>query len=52
MCYGNMMERAISQADDLVVDQPLKFVLPEHSGIVTREEYFKILGIKDGKKMI
>ena len=52
MCYGTMMERAINTADTLVVDQPMKFVLPEHSGIVDRDEYFRIMNIKDGKKVI
>ena len=52
MCYGTLMERAISETDKLVVDQPMKFILPEHSGIVSREEYYKIIGIKDGKKIL
>jgi hypothetical protein len=36
MCYGDMMERAIATSDDLLVNNRLKFILPEHSGIVTR----------------
>ena len=42
----------MSQADDLVVNHPMKFALPEHSGIVTMEEYQQILGIKDGKRAL
>ncbi len=37
MLYGNMMERAMSEADTLLIEKPLKFVLPAHSGIVTTE---------------
>jgi hypothetical protein len=29
----------------------MKFVLPAHSGIVSTEEYYRIIGIKDGKKI-
>lgn len=34
MCYGRMMERAMETADTLIVEHPLKFALPVHSGIV------------------
>ena len=37
MCYGTMMERAMQEADKLIVDNPYKFYLPEHSGIVSQE---------------
>jgi len=46
MCYGDMMERAIATSDELLVNNRLKFILPEHSGIVSREEYMKIVGLK------
>lgn len=49
--YGNMMERAQKEADKLLIENPMKFALPEHSGIVSMEEYYKIIGIKDGKKI-
>jgi hypothetical protein len=39
MCYGRMMERAREEADKLIVEDPYKFYLPPHSGIVTTEEY-------------
>lgn len=52
MLYGNMFERAQVVADDLLVQDPNKFLLPAHSGIVTPAEYNKIIGIKDGKKVI
>lgn len=35
MCYGQMMERARDEADSLIVDNPYKFYLPAHSGIVS-----------------
>lgn len=50
MLYGDMMERAQLCADGLIVDSPLKFALPAHSGIVSAEEYNRILGIKGGKQ--
>lgn len=46
MCYGNMMERIRSAADELITNNPYKFYLPEHSGIVTVEEYERIIGVK------
>lgn len=46
MCYGDMMERAIKEADALIVDNPYKFYLPDHSGIVSIPEYERILGLK------
>ena len=46
MCYGNMMERARATADSLITEDPYKFYLPEHSGIVSVAEYEQILGIK------
>jgi hypothetical protein len=49
--YGTMMERAQQEADKLIVENPLKFAIPAHSGIVSIEEYNKILNIKDGKKV-
>lgn len=49
MLYGDMMERAQRCADELIIESPLKFALPAHSGIVSPEEYNQILGIKDGK---
>lgn len=52
MCYGNMMERVMSEADTLLVEKPLKFVLPAHSDIVSHEEYLRIMKIKDGKKEV
>lgn len=52
MCYGDMMERAMSTADTLIVEHPLKFAMPPHGGLVDPEEYMRILNIKDGKKMI
>jgi hypothetical protein len=52
MLYGNMMERAQAEADKLIVENPLKFVLPAHSGIVSLEDYFSIMSIKEGKKVI
>lgn len=52
MCYGTMMERAMETADMLIVEHPLKFSLPPHSGIVDTEEYLRIMNIKDGKKVI
>ena len=45
MCYGTMMERARSTADNLITTNPYKFYLPEHSGIVSVPEYERILGI-------
>lgn len=45
MCYGTMMERARAEADTLIVENPGKFYLPAHSGIVTLEEYEKIIGL-------
>jgi hypothetical protein len=33
--YGNMMERAQVEADKLLIENPLKFVLPAHSGIMS-----------------
>lgn len=51
MFYGTMLERARVTADGLLVENPNKFLLPEHNGIVTMEEYAAILGIKDGKKI-
>lgn len=51
MLYGDMMERAQLSSDNLIVNNPLKFALPAHSGIVSAEEYNQILGIKDGKKV-
>ena len=50
MCYGNMMERAIAESDALLINNRMKFVLPEHSGIVSRDEYLKIVGLKNGAK--
>jgi hypothetical protein len=32
------------------MENPLKFSIPPHSGIVSTEEYNKIMNIKDGKK--
>ena len=46
MCYGKMMERARETADSLITENPYKFYLPEHSGIVSTTEYERILGIK------
>lgn len=46
MCYGNMMERIRRAADELITTNPYKFYLPEHSGIVTVEEYERIIGVK------
>ncbi len=37
MCYGNMMERATQTADTLLVENPMKFCLPEHSGLMDLE---------------
>jgi hypothetical protein len=51
MFYGNMLERAQQEADQLLIEHPMKFVLPAHSGIVSTEEYYRIIGIKDGKKI-
>lgn len=45
-----MMERAIKEADTLIVDNPYKFYLPDHSGIVSIPEYEKILGLKPRPK--
>lgn len=50
MCYGNMMERAMKQADTLIVENPYKFYLPDHSGIVSIAEYEKILRLKPRPK--
>lgn len=52
LLYGNMMERAQLEADKLIIENPLKLSLPEHSGIVSIEDYYKIMHIKDGKKVI
>jgi len=52
MCYGNMMERVMSETDTLLVEKPLKFILPVHSDIVEPEEYLRIMKIKDGKRQI
>ena len=52
MLYGDMMERVQKEVDVLVVEEPMKFVLPRHSGIVEREEYLRIMGIEGGKKKI
>lgn len=49
MCYGTMMERAREEADKLIVENPFKFYLPAHSGIVTLEEYEKIIGLAKKK---
>lgn len=46
MCYGTMLERARDEADRLIQVEPYKFYLPAHSGIVTTEEYEKIIGVK------
>lgn len=35
--YGDMMERAQKEAGKLLIDNPMKLVLPEHSGIVSME---------------
>lgn len=35
MLYGDMMERAQTEADKLIIENPLKFALPAHSGIVS-----------------
>jgi hypothetical protein len=35
MFYGDMLERAQKEADKLLVEYPMKFVLPAHSGIVS-----------------
>lgn len=51
MFYGNMLERAQQETDQLLIEHPMKFVLPAHSGIVSTEEYYRIIGIKDGKKI-
>ena len=51
MFYGDMLERAQQEADQLLIEHPMKFVLPAHSGIVSIEEYYRIIGIKDGKKI-
>jgi hypothetical protein len=51
MLYGNMMERAQLEADKLIIENPLKFALPAHSGIVSVEDYNKIMNIKDGKRI-
>ena len=48
MCYGRMMERAREEADNLIVSDPSKFYLPVHSGIVTTEEYERIIGLRKG----
>lgn len=50
MCYGDMMERAIATSDSLLVNNKEKFVLPDNSGIVTREEYRRIVGLPELKK--
>jgi hypothetical protein len=50
MFYGDMFEKAQIVADDLIINNPNKFLLPQHSGIVTPEKYNKILGIENGKK--
>jgi hypothetical protein len=52
MLYGDMMERAIAHSDTLLVEHPLKFVLPDHSGIVEKDEYLRIMNIHNGRKMI
>ena len=44
------MDRARDTADHLIVENPGKFYLPTNSGIVTIEEYEKILKIENGKK--
>lgn len=51
MFYGDMLERAQQEADKLLVEHPMKFVLPAHSGIVSIEDYYRIIGIKDGKRI-
>ncbi len=51
MLYGNMLERAQLEADKLIIENPLKFALPAHSGIVSVEDYNKIMNIKDGKRV-
>jgi hypothetical protein len=35
MFYGNMLERAQVVADQLIIENPLKFALPAHSDIVS-----------------
>lgn len=49
MSYGTMIERARDEADNLIVTNPYKFYLPEHSGIVSTQEYERILGITPRK---
>ena len=52
MLYKDMFERARIQADKLILEYPKMFYLPEHSGIVSLQDYEKILGLKNGKKVL
>jgi hypothetical protein len=52
MFYGDMLERAQQEADQMIIEVPTKFYLPEHSGIVSKKEYEKMMNIVDGKKVI
>lgn len=35
LLYGNMLERAQIETDKLLVESPMKFMLPAHSGIAS-----------------
>ena len=46
MYYNNKQERVRSMAEKLLLDEPELFIVPEHSGFVTQDEYRKLLNIK------
>jgi len=38
-----MLERARDEAEDLILNNSGKFYFPPHAGLVTQEEYLKII---------
>ena len=51
--YGNLQLRVQKEAARMIKEEPERFFMPEGNGIVTREEYHKIVGLpKDYKPKI
>ena len=46
MYYNNKQKRVRSIAEKLLLEEPELFIVPEHSGFVTQEEYRKLLNIQ------
>ncbi len=50
MAYGNMMERAQKEASLLMQQEPERFFMPSGNGLVSQEEYNKIVGLPTNYK--